>query len=55
MTLLKKLLVLAEMSEDVYFVPCLLQVVAREVVEEHRVSGEKALALHFPEGNVLLN
>lgn len=55
MTLLKKLLVLAEMSEDVLdFMLCLLQVVTLEVVEEHRVSGEKALALHFPGNGPLM-
>ena len=53
-TLLKGLLVFAEMSEDVYFMPCLLQVVAWEVVEEHRVSGGKALALHFPDSGPLM-
>ena len=53
-TLLKGLLVFAEMSEDVYFMPCLLQVVDWEVVEEHRVSGEKALALHFPDSSPLM-
>ncbi|CAI8036878.1 hypothetical protein GBAR_LOCUS20665, partial [Geodia barretti] len=42
------------MSEDVYFMPCLLQVVAWEVVEEHRVSGGKALALHFPDSGPLM-
>ena len=53
-TLLKGLLVFAEMSEDVYFMPCLLQVVAWEVVEKHRVSREKALALHFPDSGPLM-
>ena len=53
-TLLKGLLVFAEMSEDVYFMPCLLEVVDWEVVEEHRVSGEKALALHFPDSGPLM-
>ena len=53
-TLLKGLLVFAEISEDVYFMPCLLQVVDWEVVEEHRVSGEKALALHFPNSGPLM-
>ena len=53
-TLLKELLVFAEMSEDVYFMPCLLQVVDWEVVEEHRVSGKKALALHFPDSGPLM-
>ena len=53
-TLLKGLLVFAEMLEDVYFMPCLLQVVDWEVVEKHRVSGEKALALHFPNSGPLM-
>ena len=53
-TLLKELLVFAEMSEDVYFMPCLLQVVDWEVVEEHRVSDDKALALHFPKSGPLM-
>ena len=53
-TLLKGLLVFAEMSEDVYFMPCLLQVVDWEVVEEHRLSGKKALALHFPDSGPLM-
>ena len=53
-TLLKGLLVFAEMSEDVYFMPCLLQVVTWEVVEKHRVSREKALALHFPDSGPLM-
>ena len=53
-TLLKGLLVFAEMSEDVYFMPCLLQVVDWEVVEKYRVSGEKALALHFPKSGPLM-
>ena len=53
-TLLKGLLVFADLSEDVYFMPCLLQVVASEVVAQYRVSGEKALALHFPDSGPLL-
>ena len=53
-TLLKGLLVFAEMSKDVYFMPCLLQVVEWGVVEEHRVSGKKALALHFPKSGPLM-
>ena len=53
-TLLKGLLVFAEISEGVYFMPCLLQVVDWKVVEEHRVSGEKALALHFPDSGPLM-
>ena len=53
-TLLKGLLVLAHMSEDTYFMPCLLRVVTSEVVEKHRVSGEKAMAVHFPDSGPLL-
>ena len=47
-------LVFADLSEDVYFMPCLLQVVASEVVAQYRVSCEKALALHFPDGGPLM-
>ena len=53
-TLLKGLLVFAEISEDVYLMPCLLQVVDWEVVEQHRVNGEKALVLHFPNSGPLM-
>ena len=53
-TLLKGLLVFADLSEDVYFMPCLLQVVTSEVVAQYRVSGDKALALHFPDSGPLL-
>ena len=53
-TLLKGLLVFADLSEDVYFMPCLLQVVTSEVVTQYRVSGDKALALHFPDSGPLM-
>ena len=53
-TLLKGLLVLADMSEGVYFMPCLLQVVSEVMVSQHRVSGYKALALHFPDSGPLM-
>ena len=53
-TLLKGLLVFADLSEGVYFMPCLLQVVKPEVVTQYRVSGEKALALHFPDSGPLM-
>ena len=53
-TLLKGLLVLADMSEGVYFMPCLLQVVSEVMVSQHRVSGDKALALHFPDSGPLM-
>ena len=53
-TLLKGLLVFADLSEDVHFMPCLLQVKTPEVVAEYQVSGEKALALHFPDSGPLL-
>ena len=53
-TLMIGLLVFADLSEGVYFMPCLLQVVSSEVVSRYRVSGEKALALHFPDGGPLM-
>ena len=53
-TLLKGLLVFADLSEDVYFMPCLLQVVSSEVVAQYRVSEEKALAVHFPKTGPLM-
>ena len=53
-TLLKGLLVFANLSEDVYFMPCLLQVVSSDVVTRYRVSGEGALALHFPDSGPLM-
>ena len=52
--LLKGLLVFADLSEDVYFMPCLLQVVTSEVVAQYRVSGDKALTLHFPDSGPLM-
>ena len=53
-TLLKGLLVFANLSENVYFMPCLLQVKTPEVVAQYQVSGQKALALHFPDSGPLL-
>ena len=53
-TLLRGLLVFANLSEDVYFMPCLLQVKTPEVVAQYQVSGEKALAVHFPDSGPLL-
>ena len=53
-TLLRGLLVFADLSEDVYFMPCLLQVKTPEVVAQYQVSGEKALSLHFPDSGPLL-
>ena len=53
-TLLKGLLVFADLSEGVYFMPCLLQVVTSEVVMQYRVSRDKALALHFPDSGPLM-
>ena len=44
----------ADLSEDVYFMPCLLQVVSSEVVARYRVSEEKALAVHFPNSGPLM-
>ena len=58
MTLLKGLLVFAEMSEGIHFMPCLLQVVAWEVVEagEPRESpGSSLPRQRSPDGNVLLH
>ena len=52
--LLKGLLVFAELSENVYFMPCLLQMVSSEVVAQHRVSKDKALAVHFPKSGPLM-
>ena len=53
-TLLKGLMVFADLSKDVYFMPCLLQVVSSEVVARYRVSEEKALAVHFPKSGPLM-
>ena len=53
-TLLRGLLVLADLSEGVYFMPCLLRVESSEVVTKHRMSKEKALALRFPDGGPLM-
>ena len=53
-TLLKGLMVFADLSKDVYFMPCLLQVVSSEVVAPYRVSKEKALAVHFPKSGPLM-
>ena len=55
-TLLRGLLVFADLSEDVhvYFMPCLLQVKTPEMVAQYQVSGEKALAVHFPDSGPLL-
>ena len=53
-TLLKGLLVFADLSKGVYFMPCLLQVVSSEVVTGYRFSGEGALALHFPDSGPLM-
>ena len=52
--LFKGLLVFADLSEGVYFMPCLLQVVKSEVVSQYRDSGERALTLHFPDSGPLL-
>ena len=42
-TLLKGLLVFAMLSEDVYFMPCVLHVVPSETVAQYRVSEVKKL------------
>ena len=47
--LFKHLLVFAELSTDTWFMPSLLEVVS-EGVAQYRVSGERALVIHFPEG-----
>ena len=51
---MKGLLVFEDLSEGVYFMLCLLQVVSSEVVSQYRVSSEKALALHFPDSGPLM-
>ena len=48
-TQMKGLLMFAELSEDVYFMPRLLHVVSSEVVTQYRVSKEKALDVYFPQ------
>ena len=53
-TLLKGLMVFADLSKDVYFMPCLLQVVSSEVVARYRFSGDRALAVHFPKSGPLM-
>ena len=53
-TLLRGLLVLADLSENVYFMPCLLRVESLEVVTKYQMSKEKALALHFPDSGPLI-
>ena len=45
-TLFKALLVFAELSSDVWFMPSLLEVVSKNV-ESHRVSYKTALVIHF--------
>ena len=53
-TLMKGLLVFADLSEGVYFMPCLLQVVSSEVVSRYRVNSCSALPRQWsPDGNVL--
>ena len=47
-TLFKDLLVFAELSSDVWFMPSLLEVVSKNV-ECHRVSPQTALIIHFPD------
>ena len=53
-TLLKGLMVFADLSAEVYLMPCLLQVVSSEVIARYRVSEEKALAVHFPKSGPLM-
>ena len=52
--LLKDLHVLAEISKDVYFMPCLLDNVTADEVKQYQMSGEKALVLHYPESGPLM-
>ena len=52
--LLKGLLVFAELSEGVWFMPCLLKLVSSVDVELYRISQLGALALHFPDSGPLM-
>ena len=48
-TLFKELLVFAELSSSVWFMPSLLEVVSQDVAQ-YRVSPETALVIYFPDG-----
>ena len=52
--LFRGLLVFAELSEGVWFMPCLLKLVPSVDVEQYRVSQLGALALHFPDSGPLM-
>ena len=52
--LLKGLLVFAELSEGVWFMPCLLKMVSTVDVDLYRISQLEALALHFPDSGPLM-
>ena len=52
--LLKGLLVFAELSEGVWFMPCLLKLVSSVDVGLYRISQLGALALHFPDSGPLM-
>ena len=52
--LLKGLLVFAELSEGVWFMPCLLKLVSSVDVKLYRISQLGALALHFPDSGPLM-
>ena len=52
--LFRGLLVFAELSEGVWFMPCLLKLVPSVDVEQYQVSQLGALALHFPDNGPLM-
>ena len=52
--LLKGLLVFAELSDGVWFMPCLLKLVSTVDIELYRISQLGALALHFPDSGPLM-
>ena len=52
--LFRGLLVFAELSEGVWFMPCLLKLVPSVDVEQYQVSQLGALALHFPDSGPLM-
>ena len=52
--LLKGLLVFAELSDGVWFMPCLLNLVSSVDVVLYRISQLGALALHFPDSGPLM-
>ena len=48
------LVLLADLSEDTYFMPCLLQVKTPQVVAQYQVSGEQTFAVYFPDSGPLM-